>query len=295
MDLQALADFSLVAMHGGVGRASRATGRPKATLSRRIMDLEESLGVRLIERGRRALRLTEEGMALHRRTEGLLAEIAEAARAVGAGMDRPRGRLRVSAPVLFSHVAMGRIAAGFLRSHPEVRLEVTAEDRHVGLVEDGYDVVIRVNPGPEDDLVGRCFLRDQLMIVAPPSVAFPWEGGGAAAELRLPAVVLATTPEDAVWRFDAGGRHYSILPEPVLRLSSLVMVHQAARAGAGIAMLSRAMIADDLAAARLACWGAVLDRQVELWALHGSRRLASRKVAAFIEHLCGAFPDGLLR
>ena len=70
MDLQALADFDLVATHGGVGRAAARAGRPKATLSRRIMELEESLGVRLIERGPRSLRLTDEGAALHARTEG---------------------------------------------------------------------------------------------------------------------------------------------------------------------------------------------------------------------------------
>ena len=82
MDLHALADFNLVASHGGFGRASRASGRSKATLSRKVAELEQSLGVRLVERGTQALRLTEEGQALHRRTEGLLAEIAEAGESV---------------------------------------------------------------------------------------------------------------------------------------------------------------------------------------------------------------------
>lgn len=72
MDLSAISDFNLVAAHGGVGRASRATGRPKASLSRRIAELEEALGVRLFERGRRSLRLTEEGRSLHERTAPLL-------------------------------------------------------------------------------------------------------------------------------------------------------------------------------------------------------------------------------
>ena len=75
MDLPALADFVLVASHGGVGKAARATGRPKATLSRHLRELEESLGVRLIERGPHALRLTEDGAALHLRAKALLGEI----------------------------------------------------------------------------------------------------------------------------------------------------------------------------------------------------------------------------
>ena len=293
MDLAALADFILVATHGGIGRASRASGRPKATLSRRIMELEAQLGVRLLERGARVLRLTEEGAALQARTEGLLAEIAEAGKAAGDGGVQPRGRLRVSAPVHFAHVAMGRIAAGFLRAHPEVRLEAMAEDRRVDLVEDGYDVVIRINPRPEAGLVGRCFLRDALVVVAPPGLARP--APRAAVPAAVPAVLLATAPEGAAWRCLAAGHESQIRPMPVLRLSSLVMVHQAVLAGAGAALLSQSMVAADVAAGRLACWGRVPDRPVEVWALHASRRLPSRKVTAFVQYLCDAFPDGVLR
>jgi DNA-binding transcriptional LysR family regulator len=113
MNLQALSDFNLIAAHGGFGRASRLSGRPKATLSRRIAELEQSLGVRLIERGSHNLRLTEEGRALHERTAGPLSEIAEAGEAVVLGASTPRGRLRVSAPVVIAHVAFGRIGARF--------------------------------------------------------------------------------------------------------------------------------------------------------------------------------------
>jgi DNA-binding transcriptional LysR family regulator len=154
MDLLAIADFNLVAAHGGVGRASRASGRPKATLSRRVAELEESLGVRLFERGRRNLRLTEEGRALHERTTSLLTEIAHVTEDIGSRTKRPRGRLRVSAPSLFSDLAMGRIAAGFASAYPDVRLEVIAEDRLVDLIEEGYDLAIRVNP--HFALLGSC-------------------------------------------------------------------------------------------------------------------------------------------
>ncbi len=146
MDLSALADFNLVATHGGFGRAARASGRAKATLSRRVSELEASLGARLIERGERSLRLTEAGALLHARTGPLLSEIAEAGAVVGGGLDRPRGRLRVSAPLLLSDTQLGRVAADFARAYPEVELEICAEDRFVDPIEEGFDVIIRVNP-----------------------------------------------------------------------------------------------------------------------------------------------------
>src|SRR5437879_8228071 len=85
MDLLALADFNLVARHGGFGRAARAAGRPKATLSRRVSELESSLDLRLFERGTRALKLTQEGRALYERTGALLAELDETAAEMASG------------------------------------------------------------------------------------------------------------------------------------------------------------------------------------------------------------------
>src|SRR3954470_13558872 len=92
MDLLALTDFNLVARHGGFGRAARATGRPKATLSRRVAELESSLGLRLLERGASSLKLTEEGRALYERTWALLAEVDETAAAIASGGEKPQGR-----------------------------------------------------------------------------------------------------------------------------------------------------------------------------------------------------------
>src|SRR6185436_10779333 len=149
---------------------ARATGRPKATLSRRVSELESSLDLRLFERGARALKLTQEGRALYERTGMLLAELDETAAAIASGGDRPRGRLRISAPLLFSQTAMGKLAAIFALKYPEVRLEVTTEDRAVDMIEEGYDLVIRVNPDPDESLVGRIFLRDRLVVVASPDL-----------------------------------------------------------------------------------------------------------------------------
>ncbi len=280
MDLLALADFNLVATHGGFGAAGRATGRPKATLSRRVAQLEAELGVRLVERGGRSLRLTEEGHALHARVDALLAELVEAGEVAREGSAVPRGTLRVSAPLVFAHAALGALAARFAADHPLVRLEIVAEDRLVSPVDDGYDLVIRVNPSPDDQLVGRPFLSDERLLVAPPGMGVP-EGG---AERPVRAVVLPNASPDTLWRL-RDDPAAAFRPEPVLRLSSLMLVRDAVLAGAGAALLPQMIVADDVAAGRLACWGTVEGGRTELWALHPSRRLVSAKVQAFVRYL----------
>jgi DNA-binding transcriptional LysR family regulator len=291
MDLQALTDFNLVAVHGGFGRASRMSGRAKATLSRRVAELEQSLGARLIERGGHTLRLTEEGRTLHERTQGLLSEIAEAGEAIALGASIPRGRLRVSAPTLFAHVALGRIGARFALAYPEVQLEIVAEDRAVDPVDDGYDLVIRVDPSPDQLLVGRPFLRDERLVVASPGIARPARPKGEAGEIPVRAVLLSATRPDVLWRMRSGdGATMLLRPEPVLRLSSLAMLRDAVLAGAGAALLPKMLVADDIASGRLVQWGKQDGPAVEIWALHSSRRLVGAKIRAFLEVVEQTFP-----
>lgn len=289
MDLTALEDFNLVATHGGFGRASRASGRPKATLSRRIAELEQSLGVRLIERGGHLLRLTEEGRTLYERTAGLIADLAEAGEAVASRAPIPRGRLRVGAPVVFSHVVLARIGARFALAYPLVQLEIVAEDRVVDPVEEGYDLVIRVDPAKDERLVGRLVLGDQRLIVAQAEAPCPRVSTDAQAPVA--AVVTTTTPPGTVWRLQReGGGPCTLRPEPILRLSSLLMVRQAVLAGAGAALLPRLLVAEDIAAGRLVCWGVEDSPGVEIWALYHSRRLLSAKVRAFLDVLVDSLP-----
>jgi DNA-binding transcriptional LysR family regulator len=288
MDLLALADFTLVARHGGFGRAARETGRPKATLSRRVADLESGLNLRLFERGSHALKLTEEGRALFEKTSALLTELDETTAAIASGANEPRGRLRVSAPLLFSQAAMGKLAARFAMKHRQVRLEVTTEDRAVDMVEEGYDLVIRVNPAPDESLVGRIFLRDQLVVVASPRLP------AAAGDAPIPVVVRgsAGTDQAAVWELTGPEGRKRVTVQPVLRLSSLFMVRDAVRADVGAARLPLSLVTHDLAAGTLVRWGDVPGPEIALWALYPSRRLLSARVSAFLDVLKEAFPEG---
>ncbi|MDK4700879.1 LysR family transcriptional regulator [Rhizobium sp. CNPSo 4062] len=286
MDLLALADFNLVARHGGFGKAARATGRPKATLSRRVAELEASLDLRLFERGARTLKLTEEGRALFERTGTLLTELDETAKAIASGGHSPRGRLRISAPLLFSQTALGKLAAGFVRKYPEVQLEITTEDRAVDMIEEAYDVVIRVNPEPDESLVGRVFLHDRLVVVASPDLPRP------AGRNAVPAVTRGAMNQAESWEVTTSGEKFRLVARPVLSVSSFIMVRDAVRAGVGAARLPLSLAIPDLATGRLVSWGEVEGFQTALWALYPTRRLLSARVSAFLDYLKEAFPRG---
>jgi DNA-binding transcriptional LysR family regulator len=284
MDLLALADFDVVALHGGFGAASRATGRPKATLSRRVRELEDELGVRLIERGARPFRLTEEGATLHAEAHAMLGRIEDVAEGLVARAGAPRGALRVSAPVLFAHRGLGRLAARFAMNYPAVHLEVVVDDRFVDPLKEGFDVVIRANPAPSTDLAGRCFLRDRLVVAAAPSLPQPADGG------TFQAIMLGGSPLSA-WRLVAEGRTKTMLPQEIVRLSSMALVYDAVREGVGAAMMPASLIRDDIASGALTSWGEVEGRSIEVWALYPQQRHVAGKVSAFVGMLVDHFRD----
>lgn len=281
MNLDDLSDFVLVASNGGFAQASRASGRPKASLSRKVMDLEASLGVRLFERGPRSVHLTHEGELLFKRTNGPLNEIAETADLLRDGNSQPQGRLRINVPSLFGLMLMGRLAAQFKAAYPDVLLEVTMEDREVNLASEGYDLVIRANPKSDSELVGFCFLREQLLVVAAPTLT---------QQQPVPVVVRNSARNKALWQIE-GTPLREIQTLPVLELPAFTMIRDAVLTGIGAAKLPHLLVSDDLATGRLVSWGAVTGQLTEIWALHTSRRFASAKVKAFMQFLKTAFPE----
>jgi DNA-binding transcriptional LysR family regulator len=216
----------------------------------------------------------------------LLAEIAETAAAIASGSERPRGRLRISAPMLFSQVAMGKLVATFALKYPEVQLEVTTEDRGVDMIEEGYDLVIRVNPAPDESLIGRVFLRDRLVVVAGPGLERP------SGQAVTPAVLRGPANAAAAWDITGPEGKSRIGIRPVAQLSSLIMVRDTVRLGVGAACLPVSLVAQDLEAGTLVHWGDLEGPDISVWALYPSRRLLSPRVSAFLEHLKDAFPTG---
>ncbi|WP_250526993.1 LysR family transcriptional regulator [Caballeronia sp. GAWG2-1] len=280
MNLIALADFNAVAQHGGFAAAARKLDRPKATLSRRVAELEQELGVRLIERGSGTLRLTEDGQALHQGTHGLLADIADLGESIASRAPVPRGKLRVSGPVVFTHAVLARVAARFVLAYPEVELELVAEDRLVDPVQDAYDLVIRVNPAADVLLMGRQIATDRRVLVAAPSLIDSDE-----LPTLLPAITLSTA-NDTPWQIrTANGKSRTIEARTVLRMSSLLLIREAVLDGAGAALLPGLLVAPDVAAGRLVALGEDAGPAVAIWALYSSRRLLSAKVRAFLDVL----------
>lgn len=186
---------------------------------------------------------------------------------------------------------VGRLAAAFTLACPEVTLAVTTEDRTVDLLSEGCDLVIRVNPEPDSELVGRCFARDQVLLVSVPALREQFGGSANTNARPLPVVVRGAMRHTPTWSIP-GPTAREIQTQAVLELPALTMVRDAVLTGIGAARLPRLIVADDLAAGRLVAWGPASDQPSELWELHTSRRLASAKVKAFMQFLETAFPTG---
>lgn len=279
-DLHELRAFDLVARHGGFGRAAKAAGLSKATLSRQVRSLEQRLGLRLFDHDGRSFALTTEGVRLHGRTHGLLLELEEAVGSVADERGPPRGRLRVSCPMTYGHFVMGRLASGFAQAFPAVELDVMVEDREVDLVAEGVDVAIRVDPRPDSRLVGRCIMRNDLHLLASAGMACPGDDGDA-----VPAITRLGRWHERPVRLVEGAATQRVRLKPVLGVTSLWMQRDAMLAGRFAAVLPLALLAEDVRRGDLVDWGRVDGPPVEVWALHVSRRLVSPKIQSFLDFL----------
>jgi DNA-binding transcriptional LysR family regulator len=280
MDLNALKDFVSVATHGGFGAASRAESTAKASLSRRVRQLEDAIGVRLIERTRTGFRLTAEGVALYERWTPLLADLTHTIEEVRSENAMPQGPLRISAPTVLAHSFLGYLAAGFRARYPAVDLEIVADDRKVDPVLEGFDAVLRANPDPVDELVGRAVLGERLVLVASPGIGRP-----------LPFIGLGGKSGPSSVRIRHGGRIEEVETIVVLRLSSQIMIRDAILAGGGAALLPEFLISSEIASGALVQLGIHDAPEVQVWLLHPGRRPVSARLRAFADFISESFPN----
>ena len=169
-DLNDLYYFAAVVDHGGFAAAERALGIPKSRLSRRISHLEEELGVRLLQRSTRRFAVTDVGTSVHRHAQSMLAEAQAAREVVDRLSAEPRGVVRVSVPVGIAQQSMPQILPEFLARYPEVRVQMHVSNRRVDVINEGFDVALRVRNKLDDDgsLVMRNFGLIQELLVASP-------------------------------------------------------------------------------------------------------------------------------
>src|SRR6478735_9300066 len=153
MDLNEILVFARVVDAGSFSAAARLLEMPKSTVSRKVAELEERIGARLLHRTTRKLGLTDAGRIYYEHSARIVAEIEEAEEAVSRMESAPRGLLRVTAPLSFN--MLGSIVAEYLRRHPDVQVDLSCTDRAVDLVEERFDLGIRVGQLADSSLVAR--------------------------------------------------------------------------------------------------------------------------------------------
>lgn len=167
MDLNDLHYFAVIVDAGSLSAASRVLGITKSSLSQRLARLEQTLGVRLIQRNTRKLVVTPVGVEFHRRCRRVLAEADFAKALIDETLETPRGTLKVNCPVTFAQFMLGPVLGEFMRAHPEVDLILDATYRDVDLIAEGYDLSIIICPDLRDSpFVVRSFPLDQPVLVA---------------------------------------------------------------------------------------------------------------------------------
>lgn len=285
IDLNQIVVFVRVIQAGSLSEAARRLNLPKSTVSRKISDLEERIGERLIQRTTRKLSLTEAGRVLFERVGPAMSDIEEAESAVAGMRETPRGVLRVAAPMSFS--PLRPIIAEYLVRHPGVAVELVCTDRLVDLVDERFDVAIRAGALVDSTLVARKLGTAQFMLVATPEYCERHGVPTTPAELASHACIsLGGKATSHLWPLESGGKRTEVRITPRLIANDIEMVRVAALAGVGIAWLPKALCADDLDGKRLRhllvdwSWG-----DIPVYALYPTRRHLSPKVVAFVDLL----------
>ena len=166
---QEMSSFVAVAETGSFVAAADATGLSKAAVSRHVAELEERLGVRLMQRTTRRLSLTDEGQRFLARCKDLLAAMDEAESELSSRTGSPSGLVRVNAPLTFGTIHLAPLWGRFMARYPQVTLDVTLGDRMVDLVEEGFDLAIRITNLPSSALVSRQLATTRMVLCASPN------------------------------------------------------------------------------------------------------------------------------
>ena len=286
MDLNEIVVFARVVETKSFTAAAQQLGLPKSTVSRKISQLEERLGVRLLQRTTRKLNLTEVGQAYYERCQRIVQDIAAAEQVVTDMQTAPRGLLRVTVPVDLGSTYIGALVADFLAAYPEIQLDLDVSDRIVDLIEDGIDLGLRIGPLTESTLIARKLGAIHMRVCAS-SEYLAKRGAPTTVAQLADHDALAFAPSGRVLQWTLHGPKGAIEEAPFkarLVSNGMLALRDAARAGAGVAVMPEFVIADDLAAGRMAIvlpeW---TTAQAELFAVYPSTRNLSPKVRAFLE------------
>lgn len=289
LDLTALRMFRAVVRERSFSAAALAMRAPKSTVSKRVADLESALGVRLIERSTRSMRVTTEGEVLAARADRLLADADDIRRTLGDAGSAPRGHLRIAVPPTMGHAMMGRLGAQFRALHPEISLEVHFTDRPPDLVEAGFDGCVRMGEMDDSGQVARLIMHGNAVLAAAP-------GHPALGRVEVPAdlahvpLIGLAEPWPGGWSLlNTAGKTADFQPSPGLVLGSFAAVRDAALAGGGVAMLPWLLARPEFEAGRLI--RVLPDWSTErkpIWFVYPSAQSVTARLRAFIDFLVAA-------
>lgn len=294
-DLGRIRAFVQVFDAGGFSAAARQHGKSKALLSKYVTDLEDYLGVRLMNRTTRKLGLTEAGEAYYREASALLQQLDDLDATISDQTAEPRGLLRVSAPRNLGETTLAPAIFAFIAKNPLMSVDLRLEDRFVDLVEEGIDVALRITTLSDSSLIARKISDMRHVICASPALIGRVGTPASGEALRGLPCVLDTNIASS-WRFIENGVPISVPVTGPVRVNSPVASLQAALTGLGFAVLPTYLADPHIAAGRLV--RVLEDRMPEgpsLTAVYPHRRHLAGKVRALIDHLVGWFETNPVR
>lgn len=240
-DLNDLYFFAAVVEQGGFSAAGRALGVPKSRLSKRIAQLEDRLGVRLLQRTTRRFVVTEVGERFYGHCRAVLEEARAAQEAVDELRAEPRGVVRLSCPVSIAQTVLAHLLPEFMAMYPKLQVRVLSSDRRVDLINEGYDLAIRVRTRLDSDanMIVRSFGQSRVLPVASPSLLKTHGRPERPEDLaRLPVLSMQEHEGPQVWELiDANGERVSVEVQARLITGDFAVLLDAARQGIGVALL----------------------------------------------------------
>lgn len=258
----------------------------KQFVSRRVMALEEALGVQLLIRNTRKLAVTELGQEFYERARRILGEVEDAEQAMSLRRAGPRGLLRVSAPMSFGMMHLSPLVATFLREHNDVRFDMELSDRTVDVVGEGFDMAIRIGTLADSTLMAQKLVDVRMVACCSPGYLRRRGTPEVPADLERHACLLYGHGGVVSWDFVVEGSVKSIEVRGPLRANNGDLIRDAAVAGLGIARLPDFIVADALKAGLLVpVLDAFLPTAATVYAVYPQHRQSSVTIRAFVDFL----------
>jgi DNA-binding transcriptional LysR family regulator len=272
----------------GFSAAARKIGRSKALLSKYVRELEDELGALLLNRTTRQFSLTEAGHTYYRRASEIIREVDSLADAVRESSGDVKGRIKLSAPRTFADAPIGQSLIDFAKAHPDIVLEIQLDDRFVDLVEEGFDLAIRISRLENSSLIARRLAPFSVRICASPELIEKHGRPTRPQDLAgMPCIIDTNGRWLSNWPFIGdGGETVSVSVAGQMEVNSPLATRAAALSGLGYAILPDFIAAPDIEAGRLV---PVLDERIlsggGIFAVYPHRRYLPAKVRVFVDYL----------